>query len=241
MKALKKIWKQRWILRSIFSTIFFNFYYLPFRQAVRLPILLYKPTFAALSGKIVIDSPEIHFGMIQLGRSMVRHYPNSGITWENEHGLVTFKGLCKVGSCSSISVKKGAKLLFGNDFWHSASLKIICYKSISFGKKCRIGWAVMIMDSGIHPLYDMNKKKFKKAFGPIEIGDYNWISTQSIVMHSVTTPERCIFGLRSIITRGTEFESYAVHGGSPLKVLSRGIMRDYDHDMIYDYGNEESY
>lgn len=31
------------MLRSIFSTIYFNLYYLPFKQAIKLPILLYKP------------------------------------------------------------------------------------------------------------------------------------------------------------------------------------------------------
>ena len=54
-------------------------------------------------------------------------------------------------------------------------------------------------------------------------------------MPRVKTPERCIFGIRSIVTRGAIFESYCVHGGSPLRVLSRNVMRDYDNDLIKDY------
>lgn len=55
MKSLLvKIWENRWMLRSIFSTIYFNFHYLPFRQAVHLPIILYKPHLVKLKGNVNI-------------------------------------------------------------------------------------------------------------------------------------------------------------------------------------------
>lgn len=54
-------------------------------------------------------------------------------------------------------------------------------------------------------------------------------------MHSVTTPERCIFGMGSVLTRGAKYESYCVHGGSPIRVLSRNVMRVYGQDRITDY------
>ncbi|MFI3242837.1 MAG: hypothetical protein R3Y56_01125 [Akkermansia sp.] len=241
MNALKKLWKQRWILRSIFSSIFFNFYYLPFRQAVHLPILLYKPKFISLGGQIVIKSDCIKFGMIQLGRCFVPVYPNTGIIWENKKGRVSFLGECKIGGNSSLSVNKGANIIFHDDFVATSSVQIISFKAITFGCKCRLGWNSLVMDTGFHPLYDIEKKKFKPAFGAITIGDYNWFGNQCVVMHSVTTPERCIFGLRSVITRGGKYESYAVHGGSPAKLLTRGVMRDYDNDYVEDYGNEEVY
>lgn len=57
-------------------------------------------------------------------------------------------------------------------------------------------------------------------------------------MHSVETPERCIFGMGSVVTRGGKFESYCVHGGSPLRVLSRNVMRVYGQDMIYNYSKD---
>lgn len=44
------------LLRAIISSLYFNFKYLPFNQALKLPILLYKPYFKELKGKVVIDS-----------------------------------------------------------------------------------------------------------------------------------------------------------------------------------------
>ena len=83
----------------------------------------------------------------------------------------------------------------------------------------------------------MKKEKFKKAYGPIKIGDYNWFATKCKVMHSVTTPERCIFGMGSMVTRGGQYESYCVHGGSPIRVLSRDVMRIIGQDKITSYAD----
>lgn len=42
------------ILRYLPQSIYFNFKYLPIRQAIHLPILLYRPKFKKLSGSIEI-------------------------------------------------------------------------------------------------------------------------------------------------------------------------------------------
>lgn len=51
-------------------------------------------------------------------------------------------------------------------------------------------------------------------------------------MYSVTILERCIFAMGSLITKSSIMESYCVYGGSPINLLSRGVMLDYDHYMI---------
>ena len=58
-------------------------------------------------------------------------------------------------------------------------------------------------------------------------------------MHGVHTPDNCTFGACSVITRSGQFESYCVHGGNPLRVLSRNVMRDHNHYAITDYTYEE--
>ena len=55
MNSIIKIWNKRWMLRSLFSTIYFNFHYLPFNQAIRLPILLYKPHLVKCKGSVNIS------------------------------------------------------------------------------------------------------------------------------------------------------------------------------------------
>lgn len=222
------------LLRALIPSIIFNFKNLPFGQAIKLPIYVYKMRCLSQTGTISIESEHIHRGMIQLGFPRAATYPNNGITWRNR-GNVIFKGRCYIGNDCHIVVGEQGTLTLGDDFRANAGIKLVAQCRITFGKHARFGWGGVIMDTNFHPLYDMEKKKYKRAFSPIVIGDYNWFGLQCYVMHGVHTPERCIFGARSIVTRGGQFESYCVHGGSPLRVLSRNVMRDYENDQITDY------
>lgn len=226
--------KHSQFLKALIPSLIFNFKYLPFKQAIKLPVLVYKAHFLELKGSVIIDCQNIRRGMIQLGFLRAATYPNTGITWRNR-GKVIFKGSCIIGNDSHIIVGKQGTLTLGDDFKATASIKIVSECSITFGKHARFGWGGIMMDTNFHPLYDMEKKKFKRAFSPIVIGDYNWFGLQCFVMHGVQTPERCIFGARSVVNRGGQFEPYCVHGGSPVRVLSRNVMRDYDHDLVTDY------
>ena len=222
------------ILRALIPSLIFNFKYLPLKQAIKLPILIYKAKFLSLKGSVTIECDNIRFGMIRMGFYTCAMYPNSGLTFRNK-GNIIFRGKCEFKNDTYLLCGAQSKIIFGNDFMAGGGVKIVSNCGMSFGEHTRLGWNVVVMDTNFHPLYDMEKNKFKKAFGPIEIGDCNWFGMQCLIMPNVKTPERCIFGARSVITRGTTFESYCVHGGSPLRVLSRNVMRDYNNDQIKDY------
>ncbi len=97
----KKIRRYLQELRYILPTLYFNFHYLPFRQAARLSIVLYKPHLLACKGKIRLEPEDghIHHGMIRLGFLNSSIYPNNGITWENKGGTVIFRGCIKKSYC----------------------------------------------------------------------------------------------------------------------------------------------
>lgn len=52
---MKRINNKIEILRSLPKTIYFNFKYLPIRQALHLPIILYRPNLINLKGRIEIQ------------------------------------------------------------------------------------------------------------------------------------------------------------------------------------------
>lgn len=229
---MNKLLRRYFIFRYLIETIYFNFHYLPFRQAIHLPILLYKPHLKKCNGSIKIDTDKqkVTFGMIRLGFPSCSVYPNNGITWENKGGKVVYKGKCRIGNDSYLSFHEKTTVEFGDDFRNTAGLKLVSCKGIKFGQSTRMGWGCLIMDSNFHPLYDMKKNSFKKASGEIYIGDYNWFGTECKIMHSVKTPERCIFGMGTIVTRNCEAKSYCVMGGSPVKVLTTDVMRIIGQD-----------
>ena len=224
MKMIRKILP---ILRYIVPTVYFNFHYLPFRQAIHLPIFLYKPHLLKCKGKIRIEPEDGHLypGMIRMGFRLVSVYPNNGITWEHKGGTVVFRGNCIIGNDSYFSIGKSALLDISDGFMASAAMKMVCNHSITFHPYVRFGWECICMDSNFHPLYDMEKKKSKPAYGPIEIGNNNWFGTGCKVMHSVTTPEHCIWGMGTTVTRSCVKKSYCLMGGSPVRILSENVMR----------------
>lgn len=223
-----------WYFRILLPSLWFNFKYLPIGQAIKLPILLYKPTFIKLKGTVVIESDNIRFGMIKLGVYKSASYPNSGIKFRN-YGQIVFKGKCTIGNDTYVICGKHGKIVFGDDFLVTCGVKIVSECGISFGEHVLVGWGNVFIDTNFHPLYDMKEEKFKKAFAPIIIGSNNWFGMNCLIMPGVTTPEYCIFGARTIVTRGGNYESYCVHGGSPIRVLSRNVKRIIGKDSVNNY------
>lgn len=78
---------------SVFCTIWFNFHYLPFQQAIHLPIYLHRPQFYniahrrssvfTLKGYVRIESNEMRRGMIRLGFIKGTFHPDSVFMWAN--------------------------------------------------------------------------------------------------------------------------------------------------------------
>ena len=225
------------LLRALLPSVYFCLKYLPFRQAIKLPILIYKPRFLQLKGSVMLESEKVHFGMIKLGFFTSALYPDADITIRNE-GEIIFKGKCRIGNDCYVICGKHGRIEFGEGFTVTAGLKLVSECGITFGKDTWIGWGGLVIDTNFHPLYDTEKKAFRKAFGKIRIGDNNWFGTGCVIMPRVQTPERCIFGARTVVTRGGQYEPCCVHGGSPVRVLSRNVMLIIGQPRVKDYAAE---
>src|SRR5574344_485775 len=129
-KWLLKFFRDSWLLWNLPKTFWFNFHYLPIKQAIKLPIWLRKPHFVKCGGKIIIESGSIKTGMIRLGTYGVSIYPDSGIIFENR-GTIIFNGHGSIGNFSGISVGGGGILKIGSDVTMSAAIKLVCYDRVT--------------------------------------------------------------------------------------------------------------
>ena len=67
---MSKFFRNKMIMmRTFLFSIPFCLRHLPLRQAVKLPIWVYKPKYRSQKGQFVIDCPNIRYGMIRLGKS----------------------------------------------------------------------------------------------------------------------------------------------------------------------------
>lgn len=203
----------------------------PPRIAIKLPFILRNVRLDEMKGTVKIESEKITRFMIGIGQWGVKVFPDTGSVWKNKGGTVVFKGKCRIGASSAISVERNATLTFGDDFGNTHGLKIIASRSITFGHCCRFGWNTFVMDTNMHPLKDSITQRKSKGGKSITIGDYNWFSTDCIILPGVETPERIICGLGTIVTRGVDWQPYCLYGGSPIRKLRENVFRDFNDDL----------
>lgn len=232
MKNLfRKITNDKWILRSLISSVIFNFRHLPFTQACKLPILLYKPRLVNNTGKFVIEG-DVCFGMIQLGKPVVSLYPNNGILIENR-GEIRFKGRCVMGNNCSISLGDKGVLSIGDDFFASSSVKLICYHSISISENVRIGWESLVLDTDFHSMKSMDGKSRSKGYGEIKIGSYCWIASNCRIYKNTVIPSYCTVSSNTFLNKPINAEPCSlIYGKVQIATKYIGLYRDCKDDII---------
>lgn len=221
---------------SLPYSIYFNFHYLSFSQAIKLPIILYSPNFWAMKGKIIIDSPKIHFGMIRLGLFNASINNGKGFVWMNEGGTVVFHGSFAAGSGSVIKIGNSKALLeIGDDVSNASSLKIDCNYNIRIRNRISFGWEVIIMDSNLHRLKNSDGTWSGKGYDAVEIGENSWISSQSLILPGTKFPSYSICALGTLLNKDYTNEGYGLYAGRPAKLIKTGIWCDKsDRTITYD-------
>lgn len=220
---------------SLPFTIFFNFYYLPIRQAIKLPIILYSPSFYALKGKLIIDSDTIKFGMIRMGLFNSPILQKKGFSWMNEGGTVIFRGSACFGAGSVLKIgsNKNAVLDIGDKFGNAISVNIDCNYKIIFGSNVLIGWDTTILDSSMHRLKTIDGKFLNNGYDEVYIGSDNWITTKCIILPGTKTPNKCVVATNSLLNKDySSFPEHSLFAGSPAKWIKTGIWRDINDNAI---------
>jgi acetyltransferase-like isoleucine patch superfamily enzyme len=217
-------------LRSLPYSIYFNFHYLPLKQAIRLPILLYKPCLLKTQGEIKIETPQVKVGMIRLGLDIVSlYYPNNrcGIIIDNNGGTIVFKGKGRIGSGSAISIGPHGRLELGDNFSVSANFKIVSYNKILIGANFSGAWEVIIMDTDFHQTVTLENGKRSQINGEIRIGNNNWFGIRTLILKRTQTPDYCIVLATTVLNKKVEYDPYCMIGGNPVELKKNGIYRDY--------------
>lgn len=213
MHILKTIRSNSWMLRSLAKTVFFNLHYLPLRQAIKLPIWLYKAKLLKTRGRITINARNIRPGMIRLGVNKVSVYRNSGISLEI-NGDIVFNGTCCIGNDSFVAVDGGC-LTFGKFFNATAACRIVCRKAVTFADDVLIGWNNMICDSDFHRMRDLVSGMWNETEKEITIGNHVWIANGCSVMKGSVIPDNVIVAAHSLVNKKLDVPKFSLVAGSP--------------------------
>lgn len=151
---LKAIHKVNLMLKSIPKTLYFNFKYLPIKEALKFPIIVsHRVTLQRMDGSIEFGQP-IHFNMVRKGfhENPVFDQKRNRAVWNNA-GKIVFNGTAYFGNGSCIA--NFGELKFGNNFQMSGNSSIVSKSDISFGDDVLIGWDCTFMDGDAHKVFPL--------------------------------------------------------------------------------------
>lgn len=220
---------RRFLRLGILKTIFLNFYMLPFKQAIHLPIILTRKVhFYDLSGEIIINGP-VSFAMIRFGYfGEDTNVAKDFNTLLKIRGNLIFQGEAHFGIGVTIRVESGATLQIGNNVRISNLTKIICYEKIEIGNNCRIAWDCQIIDTNFHFIKNTITGEVPEIHKPVKIGMNNWIGNRTTILKGTETPDFCIVSSNSLCNKAYSFPTHSLIGGIPARLLKSNVYRLLD-------------
>lgn len=210
---------------NILKTIYFNLKCLPFRQAWRLPVFIYRRTkLYRADGQIIIhvQSPPpglVKIGPYGLGTQDMRY---SRTIWDVS-GTLVVNGYVTLGRGSRISIERDGVLTLGNHFTVTGDSALICQKEICFGDDCLLSWEILVMDTDFHAVVN-GEGTVINAPRSIKIGNHVWIGCRNTILKGVEIGDSNIISAGSILTRSFSGHNCIVGGqGAEFRVLKDNV------------------
>lgn len=110
---------------------------------------------------------------------------------------------------------EGATIAIDDDTGINKGAVIRSMTSIAIGKRCAIGWDVIIVDTDFHQFMD------RPITLPVVIGDDVWIGARSMIMKGVTVGSGAVIAAGSVVSR--DVPPGALVAGSPAQVMREGV------------------
>lgn len=212
-----------------YQTLKINFKAFAFKDAVLLPIIVYRGfMITEFKGKINLKiKPK--FGLIGFGQSyeIFKRKKNCGEAVIN--GLLEINGKVQFGLDTKLYIKQNAVLKLGHINSFASRTEIICFQNISIDNWVQFGNDCLITDTNFHQLKDLlaqTKLPMNKA---ISIGSYNFIGARSTIKGNTVTPNNCLVGTNSLLNKNYfSLGENIVLGGIPAKLIKENIVRDWE-------------
>lgn len=223
MNTIIKLSKIILILRAIPKTLYINFRYLPFNQAIKLPIIIsHRVLLMERRGAIIIEN-NVSTGMIKIGFGEVGIFDQQRSRSVIQlRGKIIFKGRANIGHGSKLSVS--GELVIGQNFNITAETQFICKERIFVGDNVLISWDVLIMDSDLHEIIDINGETLNKN-KEIIIGNNVWIGTRCTLLKGINIKNGTIVAANTLLhSNSLEYSENSIIGGNPINLIKEGVL-----------------
>ncbi len=215
-------------------TLYINLKYFKFKDAIKLPILIYGPcSLCNLGGRIKITEP-LYKGMVKIGvTEPVRSYANRTVI-DIKDGTVIFGKEVVLRRGLGLCLCRGAKVTFKNKSYIGDNCTIIALKEVEIGNNTRFANDIKVLDSDLHFTVNTETRVVKKNEASIIIGDNNWIGAFTTIKKGTHTPKGTIVaGPNAMLGKDytKTIPENSLIAGSPAKLLVENIRRITDYKV----------
>lgn len=207
-------------LLSLPKTLWVNFRTLPFRQALKLPILVsYKTKIVELHSNTITFAEPVKRFMVKIGfggsegiierKSSLCLEKNSKIQFAS--GIVMSAG---------ISIRNSGLIVIGHSFFCNRNCTIWANKEINIGQNVLFGWNITLRDCDGHLVtHNGAPKEYQK---PIIINNHTWICSEASLLKGAEIGDNSVVGYGSVVTSKFQ-EPNILIAGFPAKKIQDGI------------------
>jgi acetyltransferase-like isoleucine patch superfamily enzyme len=218
-KYLKLIF---YLLRENYKTIYFNFKFFPFKNAMLFPVILSRNVYLKdLKGKVVIEN-KLRYGMVRIGFGEVGIFDEKkSRTILQLFGKLVFIGSAQIGHGSKISIGEKGCVIIGNNFKVTAETAIVSHEKIVFGDNCLLSWDILIMDTDFHAIRDLENKQLNKN-KEVVLGNNVWVGCRATILKGSIIPSHSVVGANSVVNSKFEIRN-SIYTGNPARMIKTDI------------------
>lgn len=206
---------------SILYSVYFNFRYLPFPLARKLPFLINYKTKVVIGKKARIEVPQVNKCFtIKLGYNSREYVPNNKSNYFRIEGVAIFGYNIEIFRGFNISTfGEKSRLLIGNNFLANNNFYLTTKTKIEIGEDVLVGWNSSIRNFGIHKINGIVKND------EIIIGNHIWLAAFVDILEGVNLKRNTVVATHSLVTSkiNSIHKRSSLIGGTPAKVLKENI------------------
>ena len=220
---------------NLLKTLYYNFYFFSFRQALKLPLVIGWNVRFRGNGNIILNIDEIHPFMLSFGVHKIEDIEsNSDKTYITNKGSLEFQGYAKIHPGAKLWIFKDANITFKGNNTIGARSIIASEESIEIGFNSGCSWDCEIFDTDFHFLIDVSSGELYPKKKKVFIGDKVFIGNHVNMGKGTKIPNGSVISSWSKV-----FGSYMRKGenllitGNPAKVIDTGVTMThaYEEDL----------
>lgn len=199
-------------------SLLFCLRYLPFRQAIHIPVLVHPSVRIEKLTRGAIDFVGgIKSSMLVLGFPGTVGQSNCKTLLSIGHGgrLIVSENV-QMARGTRIIISSQGVMQIGEHFWCNGDCFFNCTTKITLGNHNMYGWCINFNTNDGHHVYENGIQKPME--GEIVIGNHVWIASHCHISKNTYVPDDCVVAQNSLV--GKRFDTpKCLIGGMPARIL----------------------